>query len=60
MDSNLVAAKGSYRYALRAANPGWPIGRLVVGHPQVIFAGLSYYQLVMTFVIIVPLIMEFT
>jgi hypothetical protein len=24
-------------------NPGWPIGRPAVGHPQGVFGGLSYY-----------------
>jgi hypothetical protein len=37
-----------------------PLGCPGVGRPQGIFGGLSYYQLVMLFSNIVPLIMEFT
>jgi hypothetical protein len=44
----------------RRPTPGWPIGRLVVGCPQGIFRGLSYYLLVIFFFNMVPLIMEFT
>jgi hypothetical protein len=40
--------------------PGRPIGRPGVGHPQGVFGGFSYYQLVIRFSNIVPLIMEFT
>jgi hypothetical protein len=37
-----------------------PIGHQGVGHPQGVFGGLGYYQLVIFFFNIVPLIMEFT
>jgi hypothetical protein len=40
--------------------PGWPISRPEAGHPQGIFSGFSYYQLVFFFINIVPLNMEFT
>jgi hypothetical protein len=40
--------------------PGQPIGRTGVGLPQGIFSGFSYYELVVIFFNIVPLIMEFT
>jgi hypothetical protein len=40
--------------------PGRPIGRPGVGCPMGVFGGFSYYQLVMLFFNIVPLIMEST
>jgi hypothetical protein len=39
---------------------GRPIGRPVVGRPNGVFGGLSYYQLVILFFNIVPLMMEIT
>jgi hypothetical protein len=39
---------------------GRPIGRLGSDRPQGVFGGLSYYQLVILFFNIVPLVMEFT
>jgi hypothetical protein len=44
----------------RWPTPGWPIGRPVVGRPQGVFGGLSYYWLIICFFNIVPLIVEFT
>jgi hypothetical protein len=44
----------------RRPTPGWPISRPGVGHPQGVFGGFSYYQLVIVFFNIVPLIKEFT
>jgi hypothetical protein len=44
----------------RWPTPSRPSGRLGVGRPQELFGGLSYYQLVITFLNMVPLIMEFT
>jgi hypothetical protein len=29
--------RGAKRYALQGPTPGWPIGRLGVGHPQGVF-----------------------
>jgi hypothetical protein len=40
--------------------PGRPIGRPGVGRPLGVFGGFSYYQLVIIFGNIVPLIIEFT
>jgi hypothetical protein len=40
--------------------PGRLIGQPGVGRPQGVFGGFSYYQLVMIFLNIVPLIMKFT
>jgi hypothetical protein len=40
--------------------PGRPIGHHGLGCPSGVFGGFSYYQLVIFFFNIVPLIMEFT
>jgi hypothetical protein len=40
--------------------PSRPIGHPWVGHPQGVFGDLGFYQLVMMFFNVVPLIMEFT
>jgi hypothetical protein len=48
MDSNYGAVEGSYLYACG------------VGRPQCLFGGFGYYQLVIIFCNIVPLIMELT
>jgi hypothetical protein len=40
--------------------PGRPIGRPGYGRPSGLFGSFSYYQLVIFFSDIVPLIMEFT
>jgi hypothetical protein len=40
--------------------PGWPIRRPLSVRPQGVFGGLSYYQSVIFFITIVPLIVEFT
>jgi hypothetical protein len=40
--------------------PGHPIGHPGVGRPLGVFGDFSYYQLVMFFFNIVPLIMELT
>ena len=59
-DAKRIVIRGQLKGHFRWPTPGRPIGRLVVGFPQGVFGGLSYYWLIICFFNIVPLIMEFT
>jgi hypothetical protein len=59
-DAKRIVIRGQLKGHFRWPTPGRPIGRLVVGFPQGVFGGLSYYWLIICFFNLVPLIMEFT